>query len=149
MIRNIGRLAFTEPVTYTNDRGELRHFTNIALCDETGIMKGTIFNDEIAKLLVAKKTYIVQNFILKEGSNDCEDDDKNIVLTLKSTMMRSVTLKVPESTIDQARLLVFPPPPPVSPLNLAKCTAPRKRTSIAGTVVSGSWHKDTRLVGLF
>ena len=131
--------AFTDPVSYTNDRGEVRHLTNIALCDETGIIKGTIFNDGIVKHLKSNRSYLVQNFILKEGSNDREDDDKNIVLTLKSKMMLSKTVKVPDSTIDQAKLLVFPPPPPISPLNVAKFTPPRKRTSIAGTVVSVSF----------
>lgn len=59
-------VGFTPPVTYTNDRREVKNLTNFVACDTTGIIRGTIFNDGIVGHLVEKTTYIIQNFILKD-----------------------------------------------------------------------------------
>lgn len=131
--------AIGSPVEYSTDRGDQKQLMNFSVADSSGCIKGTLFDMECVTKLAVGHSVIIKDFILKAAR--ARDENKTVVVTSKSSVMKCGKVAVPESKLQEALDLLFPPPPPVSPIRMAKQLPAAERTTIAGKVIQvGVFH---------
>ncbi|WAR29643.1 hypothetical protein MAR_003211 [Mya arenaria] len=118
--------AVAEPYTYAPEKQLLK----LTLCDATAMCKAVVFDAKKFPKFKENSGVVLHNAVLNK--------DREVVVTTQTRVFVSVAPEVPADLLLSAIEVIRPTPPDIVPIDRAKRSPAKQRTSIQGQIVNDS-----------
>ena len=123
-------LSMGEQIAYVNAKKQKKELWNLAFGDESGQIKGVLYNRDLHDQLVIGESYAIRNFILKK-----QFDKVEIVMTQATKVGKCSNVSVTPESQQCALELLKTPVSPVKKIRDIKKSPLKAKVSVEGKVV--------------
>ncbi|KAJ8017573.1 hypothetical protein HOLleu_44920 [Holothuria leucospilota] len=131
-------LVISAPKPFST-KGEQKELYHIALGDQTGLIKATLYDEDKLKQMKVGSSVMLTNYIVKA--------DKSVTITSASKVFRCADIDVDDVTQDSAQQLINPAPQKVCKIKLIKSSPKKTLTSLQGQITKDEAAKQVMVRG--